>query len=219
MAELTSWMKLRWWLTPDFRGVGFMGAIDIYRKYHGTWNQHQDFRGGRLTVGQSGLVFRGAVKPYEPTFVMPWSDVAAIHIEGTAQVSQRITATRIAAVGLFALAAPKKTKSEQTFITVDLHSGDEFVFEPDSCPREKLVRKLTPVVKRLRRAAELRQTIAGTPAPPPAPPAPPATTPSPSVADELLKWVQLRDVDAITQEQFAEQREKLLSNNSSQPGA
>jgi hypothetical protein len=52
----------------------------------------------------------------------------------------------------------------------------------------------------------------GAPAPPPAPAAAPAAPAPALVADELAKLVQLRDAGALTDEEFAAQKARLLGS-------
>lgn len=51
----------------------------------------------------------------------PWTEVNGIEIEGPGNVGSRITATRLVTLGVFALAAKKK--SGETFVMITLKSG------------------------------------------------------------------------------------------------
>lgn len=51
------------------------------------------------------------------------SDIKRTGMETQSQISSRLTATRLLAFGLFALAAPKKTKTVEKFLTIDFE-GD-----------------------------------------------------------------------------------------------
>ena len=54
---------------------------------------------------------------------IPRSAVTGIFVEDESTISKRITATRLLAVGIFALAAPKKTKEEKWCLLIEWSDG------------------------------------------------------------------------------------------------
>jgi hypothetical protein len=118
-------------------------------------------------------------------------------------------------LGVFALAAKKKTKS--TVILVDTLSGDQAVFEMAKALPHEIGPKLTPLANQARRYAASRQAPAGGSSPAVAPgSAVPVSAPNPaatvSVADELAKLADLHTKGILSDEEFAAQKSKLLSS-------
>lgn len=70
----------------------------------------------------------------------PWSDISALEVEGPDQVEKRITMTRLVGLGIFALAAKKKSKT--AYLTVTTSAGD-FIFESEKLTPQELRGKLS----------------------------------------------------------------------------
>ena len=116
-------------------------------------------------------------------------------------------------MGVFALAAKKTSKS--AILIVDLHSAEQAVFHTEKMTAPELKGKLTPITSQINVAAKRKAELAAANAPPA--PTPVATNSDGaaggfSVADELMKLKQLCDQGILTEEQFAAQRDKLLSS-------
>lgn len=198
-----------WWTDPNaFKGLGFLGSLTVGGcAYMGGYSAHPTKHGDthNLAVGANGLAYRG----FTEIFRIPWSEVADLTVEGPDQAAKRITATRLVTLGVFALAAKKKSKS--AVLIVDLQSGEQAVFHTEKLTAPELKGKLAPITSQIRVAAKRKAELAAATAPP----APVASNPNSapdgfSVADELMKLKQLVDQGVLTDEQFAAQREKLL---------
>ncbi len=57
------------------------------------------------------------------------TEVESYGIEGKEDISRRITATRMVAFGIFALAAPKKSVKREQYLTIILRDGNQLIFE------------------------------------------------------------------------------------------
>ena len=197
-----------WWTAPNaFKGLGWTGSLNINGcAYMGGYSSHPKTHGNTniLAVGANGLAYRGL----KEIFRIPWSQVADLTVDGPEQASNRITATRLLTMGVFAVAAKKTSKS--AVLIIDLHSGEQAVFHTEKLTAPELKAKLAPITSQIHVAAKRKAelTAANT--------APVASSPDSapagfSVADELMKLKQLCDQGILTEEQFAAQRDKLLN--------
>ena len=187
-----------WWEDPSiWSAFGFTKQYQLSStEYLGGWSGHPKKHGNTnmLLFRKDGIAYRG----FRDIFVIPWGQITSIEIEGPDSPSSRITATRLVTLGVFALAAKKKSSSAAVVVEVD--AGETAIFHSDKVSAGEVRTKLLPVTTRLSRAA-------------PATPVAEANTAlaAPiSVADELMKLAQLRDQGIITKEQFEAQRAKLL---------
>lgn len=95
-----------------------------YGNYHGGYSL--EYKGGipslkkeatlDVSVYDKGLLIHFA--SVEFAFIT-FHSIVDLHMETTEQIGQRLTATRIATLGIFALAFKKKTKDVQKFLTID----------------------------------------------------------------------------------------------------
>lgn len=216
----------QWWLNASvFRGFGFASVFSVSETdYLGGWSRHpKGHKKDILHISQAGVAY----KAFRTLFTIPWAQVADIIVEGPDQAASRVTATRLVSMGVFALAAKKKSKS--AVIIVVLKNGEEACFHTEKLTATEVRAKLSPVISQLHRVTALAQaqpqpvaTAPPTPAQPTVQLAPePAQQsnggPTPEsdgglfVADELMKLAQLRDAGVITEEQFTAQRDKLMA--------
>jgi hypothetical protein len=165
--------------------------------YLGGWSGHADTHGDTnvLIFRKDGIAYKG----FRDKFVIPWDQVVAIDVEGPDSPSDRVTATRLATIGVFAFAAKKG--SGMAAVLVELTSGEEAIFRTESASAAEVRMKLLPITTRLEKLAPEKVEPVG----PPEVAAPPI-----SVADEVMKLAQLRDQGIITEEQFEAQRDKLF---------
>jgi hypothetical protein len=194
-----------WWLTPGvFRGLGFAERLTVNEtEYHGGWSGHPQPHGKTniLEVDRRGIGLRG----FKTIFTIPWDQIVDVDIEGPESAAKKVTAGRVLALGVFALAAKKKVKS--AIIIVTLRNGDQAVFESHKALPHEISPKLTPLVAQVRKwaSADHQQAV------PDAPTNAPQVSLGPSVADELTKLAKLRTEGILTEEEFAAQKAKLLS--------
>lgn len=182
-----------WWLAPKaFAAFGFMGYYSVNEvQYLGGWAEHPKTYTGSITkslkLDSAGISLRGL----KTIFTIPWDQVVELEVEGPEVASSRITATRLLALGPFALAARKKSK--EAVLVVRTRRGDEALFHVEKVLASEMRAKLLPVISQVRRANP-----------------PTASAASGGVADELGKLAQLRDVGVLTSAEFDAQKGKLL---------
>ncbi len=163
-------------------------------------------RVGRLVVHQPGAqlyvyekeVWRG--KPGAVGAVGGSMAGARAEVVTQGQLTQRVTATRLVTLGVFALAAPKKTGNQQVHLHV-VTPKFEFVYSPFGDPN-------STTIKFLNHAAEVinNRAIALASQGPQAA----SNLPGASMADELRKYSQLHAEGILTDEEFASMKAKLL---------
>ena len=117
------------------------------------------FHDGQLLVGSSkkqtnievsaeGVGIRQGLK----IVVTPWSSISEITIDGPSSKTSRVTATRLVALGVFALAAKKSTS--ETLVIITLNSGQvvTVMFTKKSEPEVKAI--FAPYIGRIAKQAE-----------------------------------------------------------------
>jgi Short C-terminal domain len=191
----------QWWLAPGtFKCLGFTERFTVSgTAYHGGWSGHPKTHGNTnlLEVDKRGIGLRGM----KTIFTIPWEQIVDVTVDGPETAATRITATRLLAFGVFALAAKKKTKAAIVIVTTA--NGDQAVFQTEKSMPHEVSPKLIPLAAHVRKAAQQRD-----------PASPTASLPSPptGVADEIAKLAQLREAGVLTDEEFAAQKAKLLNN-------
>jgi hypothetical protein len=144
---------------------------------------------GILKVTEEGIQWRGNLG--FPKIVMPWSEIEAIAVDG--EVTSRVKASAVLGVGLLGLGSKKRR--EDTHISV-ITSKAEYGFLVAKAAPEVVRTKLRPVL----RALEATQEPTGLTTPPVAT----------STADELVKLADLRESGALTADEFAAAKARLL---------
>ena len=151
-----------------------------------------------LKIDKNGV----SLSSFRTLFSIPWSEITDLEVEGPEQASQRFTATRLALLGPLGLAFKKSKKS--TVIQVSTKSGDLAVFVTEKYVVHEVKPKLQAIINKIRQACAPAESALLSPAEPV-----PATSPI-SAADEIAKLAALRDSGAITDEEFAAYKAKLL---------
>lgn len=128
-------------------GVQVPRAITIgHCDYAGGYSGHpKPSKASVLSIKSEGLCYGG----FKELFCIPWSSVAGLRIEGPEQAAKRVTATRLAAIGVFAVAAPKSSKS--ALLIADLKSGEQAIFHTTSLTSTQLRIELAPITSQLSR--------------------------------------------------------------------
>lgn len=131
---------------------------------------------------------------------------SVVRVETSGQIRGRVTATRVALLGMFALAAQKKVDERQLFLTIE---GDGFqcVVQVDpsksAAAREFAARYNTM-------AAGGTDGDGGLVARDPVQDAVPVAAPTANLVDQLSQLVALRDAGALSDEEFAAAKAQLL---------
>lgn len=126
---------------------------------------------------------------------VPLDHVAGIEVETEGEATRRLTATRMLAVGVFALALPKRTPGS-VLITVETGRGP-LILERERATKTEVLQQMGSALAIVTAAVRSRPT---------------PTMPEPvgSVADELAKLAVLRDAGDLTDEEYVEQKRRLL---------
>jgi hypothetical protein len=86
------------------------------------------------------------VRRFSELFQIPWSGVVSATVEGPEQAEKRLTATRLATIGLFAFAAKKTTSAAYLFVQT---GGYDVGFEVPKTSAGTLRGQLAPWTSRL----------------------------------------------------------------------
>ena len=168
-------------------------------QYLGGWSGHTKTYTGMskkiLRVDSEGV----SLAAFKTIFTIPWSVIVALEVEGPEQASQRVTVTRALAVGVFALAAKKKSKA--AVLIVRTQDGEEALFQTEKYTAPELRTKLTPFISQLR--------VAQAQSPAPVEAAKPSGVDSDPV-EQIRKLGELRDQGLLTPEEFEAKKTELL---------
>ena len=115
------------------------------------------------------------------------------------QVTQRLTATRMVTLGVFALAAPKKTGNQTLYLKV-CGPGYNFTYQHQSDVTRLAIQTFEGL-------ADTINTLAGHDAST----ANAQPTAAPSAADEIAKFAALRDQGVLSEDEFAVKKAQLLA--------
>jgi Short C-terminal domain len=156
---------------------------------------------GDMAAGPVAVVFDDvgvhlapAAKPWWQTCALAWSDVREVRVEGHEETRRRVTATRMLAVGLLALAIPKDEEFSHAYVTVAATDGD-LVVRIDHARPQELKARLGEVLRRPAAAADGGQPTAGAAA---------------DLADQVARLGELHARGVLTDEEFAAAKRKLL---------
>lgn len=162
-------------------------AISVNRTYGEELGSFKGDDGTSLTLYANGIGNGAEIKSLD--------DVSA-RLEAGSEVQSRITATRLLAIGVFALAFKKKSGGEK-YVTIE---GPDFLWTAEV--KAKRVEKAMTFVHKVSAQAKLHtlsqsETLESNASP---------TT----MADELKRLAELRDSGVLTEEEFAAAKSKLL---------
>jgi len=105
----------------DTRGKE-LGYVTI--SYIGGYDDQKRFN-AKLRFYEKQIEYSQLSKPVKG-LVINASDVKSIKIGGQQQTTSRLSVTRMATLGVFSLAAPKRTKIKDTSVTIGLKEGDRY---------------------------------------------------------------------------------------------
>ncbi len=135
-------------------------------------------------------------------FTIPNTQIKDVAIEGKDEVNRRVTVTRLLAVGIFAFALKKKSKDQESYITLELTDGQEVILFVDNKAPMALRAKLAKVISAVKQASTSSQANA------------PQQQTQSNIADELTKLASLKNQGLLTQAEFDSEKAKLLNRGS-----
>jgi hypothetical protein len=148
-----------------------------------------------LRVSERGIVLRVV---WKDTLWFAWEHVLGIEIEGPDTVQRRFTATRLAFLGPFALAVPKRQKV--AFVVIATQDGDTF-FRIDGITHMQLRAQLSPWTDRY--ATSLRPGAVAN------------AGQGSDVAAQLGQLADLKAQGALSEKEFAAAKARVLGSGSS----
>lgn len=166
--------------------------VNVPITYMGGYNNFAKSN-GKLSFYKKCTLFAGG----SANFTITNDSITRIAVEGKDEANRRVTVTRLFALGIFAFALKKKSKDQESYVTLELSDGQEVVFFKDNMPPMQLKVKLSNAISQVKQASVSSQanTASG------------ALT---GVADELGKLALLRDQGVITADEFDAKKRKLL---------
>jgi hypothetical protein len=150
----------------------------------------------RLYVDISALEFVMCDKVGAPLLILNMDDVLTIEAEGPTEIKDRVTVTRLLALGIFALAVPKAKKL--AYIVVTTNDGEIIVSTTMHTALE-----LRTLLNRYV-GAHRTEPMSG-----------PAQPVSAGLADELERLASLRERGLLTEDEFAEAKRLLFHRDRS----
>jgi hypothetical protein len=141
-----------------------------------------------LAVNKTGF----KLSMFTTQFQTTWDEVVSIDVDGPAGLEKRITATRLLTLGVFALAARKKTG--EAFAFISFRDGDQMVLKFPKMSEPKVKAIFVPY-----------QGLYGSS---------PAPSPEPSTEIDAISQLNgladLRDRGVLTEEEFQDAKKKIL---------
>lgn len=208
-----------WWFSDEIRNVAYMGG-------HREVIFHKNV--ASLVADPGGLHLKGVV---HEIVNIPWPQITDVAVDGAASLGSRLTAERMATLGVLPLAAPKQKSNIESYVTITLASGDTPVFHIEGTPESKVRAVISNAQQRMAawpKPSLLVKTFSSTPtsfdeviadavaAAPKAKRSPVARTQAPvvhsssSMTDELAKLVRFHESGALSDEEFTAAKAKLL---------
>lgn len=138
--------------------------------------------------------------PMNYSFALENEHVKTVAIEGQHEVNRRVTVTRLLAVGIFAFALKKKQEEKEAYITFEMSNGKEIVFKVKDKSPHQLKGELASAMSAVKSAPKEPQIISTD-----------KSSAHFSAADELVKLGALKQQGLLTQEEFDQEKARLLS--------
>jgi LSD1 subclass zinc finger protein len=209
-----------WWFSEELRNVTYMGGHPkIVLKKDNT----------SLAVDPGGIHLKGIV---HEIVNMPWPSIKDAAVDGASTIKSRLTVTRMATLGVFSLAAPKRTQTIESYLTLTLADGSTPVFHIEGTPESRTRAVIATAQQRIAgwpKPSLLVKMFSATPSTfekviadavasaPKAQQRPVVRTQAPAVqsssmTDELAKLVQFHASGALSDEEFTAAKARLLGS-------
>jgi len=176
----------------DTRGVR-LGALPV--QYMGGYGDSRKAN-GIITFYQNQTEFSAVMST---KFTIPNTQIRDILVEGKDEVNRRVTVTRLIAVGIFAFALKKKSKDQESYITLELTDGQEVILFVENKAPMALRAKLAKVISSVKQASSSHQVVSA------------QQSSKGSAADELSKLASLKEQGVLTQAEFDTEKAKILN--------
>lgn len=130
---------------------------------------------------------------------IPANQIVSFEITGKEQTNVRLSATRIVTLGVFSLAAPKRSTKKEASIFIGLKDGRRIMFQTTSLTESDVHRKLASAVSQysnLQANQNQQQTI---------------PTQTLDVAGEIARFADLKKQGILTDDEFEAKKKQLLN--------
>lgn len=176
----------------DTRGKE-LGYVSI--SYIGGYDDQRRFN-AKLRFYEKQIEYSQLSKPVKG-LVINASDVKSIEIGGQSQTTSRLSVTRMATLGVFSLAAPKRTKIKDTSVTIGMKDGRQILFHTKDLTEFEVHSKLANAISYFHQLQASQQATDN------------PTTPTDNAA-EIMKYATLLKRGVITQEEYQAKKRQLL---------
>jgi len=168
--------------------ISYVGGYDDQKRF----NAKLCFYENQIEYSQFGQPVKG--------LVIKASDVGSIEVGGQEQVKSRLSLTRMATLGVFSLAAPKRSSVKDTSVVIVLKDNRQVFFHTKDLTEFDVHSKLANAISYYH--AKVGGTTSG------------QTNPANqgNNLDQLEKLADLKSKGIITQEEFDKKKSELLSS-------
>lgn len=167
--------------------------------YAGGFDQTHTINAGALSLEGTLLCYENQVEYHKRNndFIISGDQIAHVEIGGHEQISSRISITRMATLGVFALAAPKRTSKKEAFALFELVDGRRVLFQTTTKNQFDLQRSLANAVS-FYNSRQVANTQAQAP------------SANANDLDQLEKLAALKERGLITEDEFQAKKRQLL---------
>lgn len=164
--------------------ISYVGGYDDQKRYN-----------AKLCLYENQIEYSQFGKPIKD-LVIKSSDVGSIEVTGQQQTNSRLSVTRMATLGVFSLAAPKRSTVKEASVVLGLKDGRQVFFHTKALTEFEVHQKLANAI------SYYHTLQAGQASQPPAQ--------SSTSVDELEKLAALKEKGIITEAEFAAKKKQLL---------
>ena len=169
--------------------IGYVGGFDNQKRT----SAKLVFYEHRIEYSLYGQVQKG--------LIIDGNDVVGIEVGGQHQTNSRISVTRMAALGVFSLAAPKRTTVKDAAVTISLKDGRQVYFHTQYLSEFEVHSKLANAISYYSKQVQNHSTQSQ----------PTDNVPPTDPATEIMKYATLMKRGVITQDEFEAKKKQLLN--------
>lgn len=169
--------------------IGYMGGFDDLKR-----------RNAKLRFYENQIEYSSLGQPVKG-LVIKASDVVGIEVSGQQQTNSRISVTRMATLGVFSLAAPKRTTKKEASVTISLKDGRQVYFFTKLFTESQVHQKLANAISHfhsLQVSQSVSQQTTG------------QIDQPVDNAREIMKYSILQKKGIITEEEFQAKKKQIL---------
>ncbi len=165
--------------------INYVGGYDNQKRYS-----------AKLCFYEKQIIYSYLGQPVKD-LIIDASDVGSIEVGGQQQTNSRISVTRMATLGVFSLAAPKRSTVKDTSVVIGLKDGRQVFFHTKDLSEFEVHSKLANAISHYHRLQAAQQQ--------------PESNPQPiDSANQILKYAELKKRGVITEDEFQAKKKQLL---------